>query len=472
MSRKRPNILWILTDEHRVDSLGCYGSKWCRSPNIDSIAARGVRFENCIVQSPICIASRTSQITGLYPHAFDCMANILLESLKAPPLTHLFRDAGYQLVNIGKVHYADRSRRPFEINYPTPGHGGVAATPFNLKGDYKPEDYDVIFAPCNWSSKTARKANWPKQLIVGGRYPLPKEQAEPGEMALKCEEFLAREAKPPFFLRVSIIAPHTPVLASEPFYGMTDPTAVDLPLPTEEELSEQPRDEACLLRREIDFTRLTPEQLARARANYYDLCIEVDDAVGTILRALERNGYADDTIVVFNSDHGTLLGEHGLAQKCTFYEPVVRVAMIFSYPESLPSGRVVTEAVELVDFMPTLLSLAGLSVPDYVHGRNLVPQMRGEASAPDRPVFSEIDLSQQSDAEACGGRHTHRAMVRKGKWKMWYSLRDGGFGEDGALFDLENDPLELKNLYNKPECRDVVGELKREIAQWQERNHP
>jgi len=475
MKGQRPNILWILTDEHRTDSMGCYGSAWGRSPNIDGIAAQGVRFEHCTVQSPVCIASRTSQITGLYPHTTGVLTNHFPPSRNAEPLTWVFRDAGCQVANVGKIHYGDRSRSPFEIRYPSPGHGGAASTPFALKEGYDPEDYDVVFAPCKWATRTAREMSWPDRLIVGGRYPLPKEEAEPGEMALKAAEFLANEAKPPFFLRVSIIAPHTPVLASDPFYGSTAPDQIRLPLPTQEELAAMPKDESRRLRAEVGFSQLSPAQIAQARANYYDLCAQVDDAVGVVLDALHENGYADNTIIAFNSDHGVLLGEHGLGQKTTFYDPIVRVAWIVSYPERLPTRRVVTDPVELADFMPTLLSLAGLDIPKHVHGTDLVPQMLGEVSIPNRPVFSEIDQSQQALGEWDDGRlaelrgRTHRAMVRLGKWKMWYSLRDGGYGEDGALFDLESDPFEIRNLYNCPDFVDVVAELKSLLAQWQSR---
>ena len=197
----------------------------------------------------------------------------------------------------------------------------------------------------------------------------------------------------------------------------------------------------------------------RARANYYDLCLQVDDAVGQILGALQECGLDDNTIVVFNCDHGNLLGEHGLGQKRNFYDPVLQVPFIFSWPGHLPEGRISTDPTQLHDLLPTLMSLAGIDIPPNVQAQDLAPQLRGKRRVPDRPTFSEVQTY-----DPCG---SHRAVIRHGRWKLGYSLHDAGLGDDGSLYDLHNDPGEMHNLFAHRDCGEIVAELRKQISQWQ-----
>lgn len=462
MGKMTPNILWIMTDEQRMDSLGCYGSPWGRSPNVDSIAARGVRFTSCTTQSAVCVPANAALFTGRYAHACNGLLASLSTALPGEvPLTRLFKDSGYQMANIGKCDYPDVASLGFDVYDSGPGYGASAATPNSLAAPYNPSDYDVVAVP---NHDFAPQSSVTAGLIVGGRYPLPKEEAEPGLVARRCEDFFARQARPPFFVRVSIIAPHSPVLACSPFYGMTDPSAIDLPVGTEAEMRTKPQFEQHNLGRLWCFHKLSSDQLTKARTSYYDLCIQVDDAIGMILGSLRRHGLDDNTIIVLNCDHGTLLGEHGLGEKRNFYDPVVQVPLIISWPGHLPDGRVVTDPVELFDLLPTILSLIGLEAPPNVQGCDLAPQMLGESSVPDRPTFCEVDSSNAKDYGACT---SHRAMVRHGRWKMSCSLYDAGYGEDGDLYDLDNDPQELHNLFGHPDYQAVVADLRNTIAAWQ-----
>jgi len=449
-----------MTDEHRTDSLGCYGSQWCRSPNIDTIAAGGVTFSSCTTQSAVCVPANAALFTGRYAHA--CKA---LRAPVGPPLPgetslmHAFKDAGYQTANLGKCDYPDRAGMGFDIFDHDPGYGASAATPSSLNAPYALEDYDVVAFPNHDFAPKGLQG-----VIIGGRFPLPKEQAEPGLIARRCEDYFANEARPPFFLRASFTAPHTPVLASPPFYGMTDPTIIDLPIGTKEEMKTQPQFEQHNLGRIWCFHKLSKEQVLKARASYYDLCIQVDDAVGTILRSLQKHGLDDNTIIAFNADHGNLLGEHGLGQKRNFYEPVVQVPFIISRPGHLPEGKILADPIELFDLLPTMLDLAGMEIPSNVQGQVLVPQMLGESSVPDRPTFCEVDTS---SVPAYGPCTSHRVMIRRGQWKLSYSLYDAGYGEDGALYDLDNDPGELHNLFGSADHKAVITDLKQQIATWQ-----
>jgi len=459
MRDRRPNILWIMTDHQRVDSLGCYGSTWAHSPNFDRLAARGVRFANCTTQSPICVPSRVAQLTGRYPHAVDILENEFRPFPEEVPLTWLFRDAGYQVVNLGRCNWPDKSRHPFPHHEPGPGPGAAGATLSRLAEGYDPVEYDVVDMPAAVPDGS---------VIIGGRFPLPREENEPELAAARCEQFLSREAEPPFLIRFSISAPHTPVLPAEQFFGRTAPDAIRIPTPAEPMHTRLPRYDDEVLRRYQGYLPLTEGQVRQARGNFYDLCAEIDDVVGSVIDALERCGYGENTIIAFNSDHGTLLGEHGLGQNRMLYGPVVHVPFILCGPGLLPENRVVADPVELVDFFPTLMALAGIPVPENVHGQNLLPQIAGKSEGPGRPAFSEIDYT-RAIPEVIRTNASHRVMVRQGHWELVYSLSDGGYGEDGALFDLEADAHELTNLYDDPNHEDTVRKLKDIVNQWRAR---
>lgn len=451
-----PNILWIMTDHQRVDSLGCYGSAWARSPNLDRLAASGVRFANCTAQSPICVPSRVAQLTGRYPHAVDILENEFRPFPDEVPLTWHFRDAGYQVVNLGRCNWPGRRRHPFPHHEPGPGPGAAGATLSRLANGYDPAAHDLVDMPAAVPDGS---------LIIGGRFPLPRAENEPELIAARCESFLANETQPPFLLRLSISAPHTPVLPAEPFFGQTDPATIAIPMPAASLHTRIPRYDAEVLRRHQGYMTLTDEQVLQARGNFYDLCAEIDHVVGSVLDALERSGHSENTIVAFSADHGTLLGEHGIGQNRTLYDPVVRVPLILSQPGTLPAGRVVTDPVELVDFFPTLMGLAGLPVPANVHGIDLRPQIEGDVENPGRATFSEIDYA-RAIPEAIRQHGSHRVMIRQGNWEFIHSLNDAGYGEDGALFDLEAAPFELENLYHEPERQDIVAELRRLTLEW------
>ena len=445
-----------MTDEQRIDSLECYGSRWGRSPNIDMIARRGITFAACTTPSPSCVPANGALFTGRFAHACNCLnpspSNPALAGETS--LVHAFSAAGYQTANLGKCDYLNRTGTGFEILDHGPSYGGAVASPTGLDPKYDPKDYDVITFPNeDHAPPTLRN------VIIGGCHPLPKEEAEPGWVARRCATYLAKEAARPFFLRASFCAPHTPVLASRPFYGTTDPATIDLPLGTTEELKSQPRFEQFGPGRLWCFHKLSRADAMRARANYYDLCMQVDDAVGQILRALQDHELDEQTIVVFNSDHGALLGEHGLGQKRNFYDPVIQVPFIFSWPGMLPEGRTSTDPAQLHDLLPTLMGLVGIDIPTRVQAQDLAPQLRGERSVPDRATFSEV--------QTYGPCSSHRAIVRHGQWKLGVSLYDAGYGEDGSLYDLERDPGELRNLYTDPASAPIGAELKERITAWQ-----
>lgn len=334
--------------------------------------------------------------------------------------------------------------------------------PGGLSPKFDPKESEVVTIPfCGKGD-----------LIVGGHYPLPEQQAEPALLASRCEKFFKEEVKEPFFLRVSIIVPHTPVLASLPFYGTTERQKIRVPDGSEDELHSKPLYEQNCLPKYHPFHIFSDEELTRARGTYYDLCFQVDEAIRSIINSLTEHGYGENIVIVFTADYGTLLGEHGLGQKCTFYEPVIRVPLIISFAEWLPRSAIVEDPIQLIDLMPTVLRLCGIELPKKIagriHGRDLTPQMLGETGLPDRPVYSELDHS-RSQYPVRRPYGSHRAMIRTRRWKLAFSLCDADYGEDGELYDLQRDPYEMRNFYRRPEYKGVVEELKQSILDWQRR---
>jgi len=448
--KKLPNVLWIMTDDQRPDSLGCYGAGWARTPNIDRIAERGVLFEHAVAQCPVCMPSRTSILTGKYCHTLGILENVrrrVPESVR--PLTAPFIERGYQTVNIGKLHYA--GKRPFSIARPSPGYGGRAATPFALKAGYDPKKYGVVNLPT------------PLNVIIAGRYPLPEEKTEPAMCVEKAIDFLQSEAKEPFLLKVSIIAPHTPVLPPRPYDTLIDPSSVRLPLPSKEELEGKSRYEREVLREFQGNSTLTPEQIATARAHYYGFVAMVDHHIGRLLAAVKKRGLMSNTIVAFASDQGVELGEHGIFMKRNFYEQTVKTPLILSWPGRLPEGKRVASPVEMVDFLPTLLELAGLSFEGETAGKSLAKLAQGQRKAFREATFSEIDygVSQWPSLRDGGGR---RVMVRTQRWKMCCFVNQAN--RDGDLYDLKADPGETKNLFLDKNYSPVISKLSRLLSEW------
>lgn len=445
----RPNILWIMLDDCRPDAFSCYGQPWARTPNFDKIAAEGVRFESAVVQCPICVPSRSSMKTARYCHEFGLMS--MGKPPESPPYTYhassalpdllrIWKEAGIQPTCVGKVHayrddwvFKDRPRfRPSERratgkHYPAVNlttHGWqIGGTVPNHPSDTRPA------------------------LIADGAIEQLEQMAQTGE---------------PFFLRVSFHAPHVPITVPPEF--MIDPDSVKLPLPTQEELDSKPRFEREQLRIYAGTLDLTPEQLQIARGTYYGMVWQVDHEVGRVLAKLDALGLRDNTIVAVNSDHGLQLGEHGLHKKRNFYEQTILSPLLLSMPGRLKQNTVIEEQVEMIDFLPTLLDLSGLPVPDGIRGRSLVPLMNG--GGPGRTAtFAEIEQSGSMYDEL---RHDsgRQVMVRTKEWKLIAFRDPRNVERDGALYNLKEDPGETRNLYFDLAYQETIAALEILLNEW------
>ncbi|MEN6578135.1 MAG: sulfatase-like hydrolase/transferase [Phycisphaerales bacterium] len=460
--KRRPNILWITMDDARADTLGCYGRPWVRTPHMDAVATRGVRFETAIVQNPVCVPSRLSMKSGHYPHTFGITAmgkpagvtpEYMKRAREVPNLLAAWNDVGMAPVNIGKTHAYQRD--------------------WGYQQDV-PEDFDVLGRPrdeklkarlqevaCKYPAVVTKTHGW----AIGGTVPLEPQETTTwkiGDLAVDKLTELTQKGEP-FFLRVSFHAPHVPCRVPPPYF--IDPAKIDLPLPSGEELASKPRFEREQLRIYSGGLDLSGEQIGIARGTYYGMVSLVDEQVGRLVNCLKKAGILDSTIIAINSDQGWQLGEHGLWKKRVLYDDNVKAPLVLSCPALLPSGKVIAEPVEMIDFVPTLMALSGLDVPGSIPGRSLMPLIRGDVTRWREACFCEIDHS-MSMYDELRERSGRRVMVRTEEWKLTWFMDERVADKDGALYNLRQDPAEKVNLYGRTEHAGVVEYLERLCREW------
>ncbi|MBN1512263.1 MAG: sulfatase-like hydrolase/transferase [Phycisphaerae bacterium] len=447
-----------MSDEQRPDSLGCYGSAWARTPNIDRLAARGTVFQNAVCQSPVCVPSRSSQLSGRYPQEFGCLNNdLLLAGGRFPAgyttFTQILAKAGYETVNIGRYHNLEP--HAFGIN-DVHGDGSMPelAGYFALGEGLSEKDYHVIKRP------------GPDQrpLILAGTWPgkeSPSSRAADGAIAFLNRRDTAR----PFLLRCSFCFPHTPTLAPEPFDRLYDPD--DLPIQwfnPEARDGRSASDRAYADQHRMD--RLSRDQVRQLWKDYMGCCAYVDEQVGRVVAALEATGDLENTIIFYSTDHGKSLGEWGAGEKGTFDSEVWRVPFVWSAPGRLPQGEVRREPAEIIDTGRTLFGLLGLedSLPDAWRGRDLFADRAGPGA-----VFGAIRAP--NDVMPDGPDNLMRVAVRTTRWRMdvnWPidGKRPNDSEMDGNLFDLEADPHETNNRFAAPEAAATIADLLARLEAW------
>ena len=459
---RRPNILWITMDDARADTLGCYGRSWAKTPHMDAIAATGVRFETAIVQNPVCVPSRLSMKSGHYPHVFGKTAmgkpavvapEYLKRAREVPNLLTAWTQVGMAPVNIGKTHAYQRDWG-FQKDVPAD---------FDVLGRTRDEKLNARLkeAGCTYPAVVTKTHGW----AIGGTVPLEPQETTTGllgDLAVGTLSDLIGKDEP-FFLRISFHAPH--VACHVPKSHFIDPAKIDLPLPSDGELASKPRFEREQLRTYSGGLDLSPEQIGIARGTYYGMVSLVDDQVGRLVDCLRKAGVLDNTIIAINSDQGWQLGEHGLWKKRVLYDDNVKAPLVLSCPALLPKGKVVAEPVEMIDFIPTLMDLCGLDVPDSINGRSLAPLIRGEVTEWREACFCEIDHS-MSMYDELRERSGRRVMARTRQWKLIWFMDEREADKDGALYNLKDDPGERVNLYGRPEHADVVEYLERLCREW------
>jgi len=441
----RPNIMIIMADQLRADALGCYGNSIVQTPNIDRLAAEGVRFENCFVQNPVCMPSRSTIMTGRYPHVHRCVANGIKLSEDETTYPKVFRDAGYQTSAHGKIHLIPKQNRHLYGNYHSYGFQVV-----NLaEGDRScPDDYHAWLKRTNADVYEA----WLKMHYTHKPIPnaTPEELHEATWIRTQATNFMQHNLNEPFLLYMSFFDPHPSLDPPLNFLDMYDPADMPSPAQCEREHEDKPPYFAEWAKHKADFTDW---DWKRAKAAYYGLVSLVDKQVGEAVRTLEELGLRDNTLVLFMSDHGELLGDHGYMEKGAFYyDCSVRVPLIISWPARLPQGRCISSLVQGLDIAPTLFDFAGIEIPRSVQGQSLRPLCTGERDK----IRDYVLIEDKGALRVPLFENVHAHTIRTERYKLTHYVGEGW----GLLFDLIEDPDEFVNRYHDKSYESVVNELK------------
>lgn len=449
---QQPNILWLMTDEQRADSMGYTGTPWARTPHLDRIASTGVRFAAAYTPSPVCVSARACLLTGRPGSSIGVLNNHHALALDDPRfLTWQFAAAGYQVASFGKQHY-NGQRRAFDLE---------AGRVLGDRVGYYAYQVPVDAIDAGVVRYEGGKSPW----LFAGRYPGPIEDTpEMENVRLALDWIKRRDPSRPYLLRVSFNAPHTPVVTPAPFDTLIDLDAIDLPVDYPSTMtfaSATQRDFLCAY---AGTQRLSEAQVRRARQCYYGHVAFVDHAFGQLLQGLEAMGELENTVVAYASDHGAHLGDHGFFQKQSFWDVAARVPFFVTGPGIEP--REVNTPVNIGSLLPTLLECAGLPLAESAGFRSLATALNGDGPLAPEPVFSEIDLGLWNYRSG-----ERRIMVCDGHWKFALYRDPHGPGrlagpEDAVLFDLEADPGERDNLAADPAYWHTIEELTAMIAAW------
>ena len=443
MASERPNVLIITGDEWRADALGCAGNPIVQTPNIDALAARGVRFENAYAPAPMCVPSRVSMLTGQVARAHGCASNGSTPTDNRT-FAELLRESGYRTGAFGKMHfvpiYLDLGFDDMQV---AEQHGaGWCIDDYHR---WLCDEHGLVDWIDLWDQAAGFRdaaPEWFHKTYGALKSPIPEEAYHTTWITDRFTDWIAEESgDDPFLAWVSYIKPHHPFDPPGRYAEMYDPA--DMPLPPEDDLATKPLVagfDPC--RGHYDISGWTPDDIRRMTALYYGTITMIDDNVGRIMEALDGSGQLDNTVVVFTFDHGDFLGHRGFITKTPFvlYEDTIRVPFIVADPRESANGRTVDAFANLLDVFPTVANMAGISHSHRVHGRDLTPVLTGERDAVTDMAVSETD---------------GQISVRVGPWKL-IEVRSGVC----ELYNLDDDPHEHRNRYPGMEESDVVAQLR------------
>lgn len=458
----KPNILWICTDQQRWDTLGSYGNEWVHTPNIDRLARGGVQFDQAICQSPVCTPSRSSFLTGRYPRTTRCRANGQSIPGDEKLISRLLADEGYTCGLSGKLHLSvchpdittgserridDGFHQFFWSHHPMP--------------EWSTNEY------IQWLKLKGKTYHTPnredcKYVQTG----MPAEDHQTTWCAEKAIQFFetAASSTHPWFFICNMFDPHHPFDPPKNYIDRYLDRLDEIPLPNyvDGELENKPvyqridRDGAYGMKGYLPASQMTDRDHRMLRAAYWAMVDLIDEQVGRMLDALERSGQLENTIVIFMSDHGETLGDHGFYLKGShFYECSVRVPLIVSWPGTIQGGRRTNTLVELTDLAPTLLDAAGIDLYEGMQGQSLWPYLSGQI--PEDTVHREDVYCEAYNASSVyeDPNGTWATMVRTQTHKLVRYHK----GETCELYDLAQDPNETRNVYNDPEYLEIKLEL-------------
>lgn len=495
---KRPNFLFIITDQHRADHLGCYGNDIVKTPNIDGIAQKGTRWDRFYVANPICMPNRASIMTGRMCSAHGARHNGIPLSKDHTTFVELLKDAGYSTGLIGKSHLQSFTGLAATNKY-EPEEGKHTPAP-HLRDAHKnnrhTEDYDLEVVP-KWDRPLAERLDgdfygfehveiaadhadlasgdyllWAHEQradfddLVGPDNALPDNRidapqawrtAVPEELystnwiADRSQDWIAKQAEndAPFFLQMSFPDPHHPFTPPGKYWDMYDPENMKLPasfgkgnLPPIAAMQEAMKNGTDPRDNQNPFA-VTKDEARAIIALTYGMITMIDDAIGRVLATLEETGQAENTIVIFTSDHGDYMGDHGLMLKLLLhYQSIIRVPFIMYDPQNPYSSSMDASLGSSIDIAPTILARAGIQAFNGIQGRDLLTDEAPEAIIVEEDSQRTMTGFDRPQRVRTVVTQSHRMSLRQGE--AW-----------NELYDLKEDPDEVENIYDHPSGRSV-----------------
>ena len=461
---RKPNLIVFLPDQQRADTISYSGEGKVHSPNLRKLASESVVFSRAYITHPVCTPSRSSLMTGMWPHATGCTKNSVPLAPQFGVFPELLQTKEYRTAYMGKWHLGDEdvAQRGFERWISTEGISDYSR--FLVEMGLTPDKPDGSFTTLSVSN-------------------LSVNLSKPRFLENHAIQFIEKHRGEPFLLFVAFAEPHSPYngpLNNEHLldevdldFTATAPASNNIPLRYRLMREWQQAEAAFDQKRRGDlfFFGITPDDYRRIKQRYLGLVTLIDESIGAILDALERTGLASDTIIVHTSDHGDLMGAHHLFAKEVMFEEAVRVPYLVRLPGQRHC-RMISQAVSHIDFVPTLLDLLGDSKPIQCAGKSRLPLIRGEAMPPEN-VFIEwapnrtkikkgTSLAPRRMIKRAVDEST-RTVISADGWKL--SLRDKDLNE---LYNLNDDPFETCNLYSSGQCAPIISRCTAEIHRWQE----
>ena len=473
------NLLFIFTDQQRYDTLSVYGNTKVRTPNLDKLASQSAVFKETYVSQPVCTPARATIMTGLYPHTHTLITNNLLLPEDKHTVAELVDKEDFTTGYIGKWHLGDEVVRQH-------GFGVWVSTEDYYRHHHSTEEYRKL----NASYSHYLKENGYMPDMDEGDWQgfsrdfttrIPVEHSRPAYLAGETDRFLDENGGDPFILYVNFLEPHPPYLSA--YDTMYDPEEIDLPELFDAEVGEKTPlkyklNQTMAKTKGRHFPLKGETEWRKQIARYWGCVTIMDEYVGKILDSLEERGLAEETAVVFTSDHGDMMGDFRMLAKGVMYQHSVRVPMLIKVPGITGGQKIIEGPVSQIDLAATVLDILDQPWEGRTQGKSLMPLIRGEMSERD-DVFIEyylgavkpgtkyknVDLEPallEKTQETYGNGTAERTIVTADRWRL--SLMESGEHE---LYDLNTDPNELKNLYYDPAFSNKVEELKARISDWQ-----
>jgi iduronate 2-sulfatase len=429
----KKNVLFIIADDLNTN-IGAYDHYLVKTPNIDRLADEGLLFLNAFSNFPLCGPSRVSFMTGLYPDQSTIKKLRTLVRDRLPDVTTMsqnFMNNGYTAARVGKIYHYNNPKGIGTAGHDDPASWQHTVNPIGR--DKEEEDQIFSLTP----GKFGATLSW---LAADGK----DEEQTDGKVATEAIKLLNQYAKEdtPFFLGVGFYKPHTPFVAPKKYFDMYSKDKIKIPEVPNGYLSSLPKPAQEILTRLKAQNNLSEEHARSAIQAYYACVSFLDAQVGRVLEALEQNGLKENTIIVFTSDHGYHLGEHGYYQKRTLFEDSGRVPLIISYPGQPSKGKETKSLVEMIDFYPTLSELVGIPIPLFVSGESMVPILENP-----RLKTRETALTQLEEGYTLRTEHY--------RYTRWLNGGEGMI----ELYDRRKDPAEMDNLAGKSKYNKKISEL-------------